>query len=365
MTLSSYILLCSVVLLSSAVPHHWRTDNREQDQRSNVFTLSSVGILENKIPRLARFSAVDLERRTFIIRSSYFKDGLTLDGCKEDFDCEGLRLCYGVANGGVELCKGSKDCFCRPVQLEMCQTSTDCINGEVCVETDAIRETICVSKDKEEQFSNINEVSGTPSGPSATPYQTSEMATSSTPSANPSASPEASPVSRPSMNPTTGPADSTASTSPSSGASLAASSAPGSSQFVQATPLTTPSQPPEELGTPVPSDSACVDARALAHMDSADLVYCRHQRTTVLCDANESCATPGHIVKFKGKAMMMVTFCHMVGCEKRSMHVNSPRYKRGVLINSSTVGLQYTAFAARYGSRLEEVVISVVVRMGM
>lgn len=100
-------------------------------------------------------------------------------------------------------------------------------------------------------------------------------------------------------------------------------------------------------------------------MDPSDLVYRNHQWTTVLCDANESCATPGHVVKFNGKNMMMKTFCTIVSCGKKEMHVNSPRYSRAVFINSKTEGLQYTVFAARYESRLEEAVISAAVRMGM
>lgn len=324
---------------------------------------SSAGIRKHKIPSPVTSSALNIAQRTSI--SSSFKVGLTLDGCREEFDCEGSRLCYEVANGGVDLCKGGMACFCRPVQLEMCQSSKDCINGEVCVETDAIQETICVSTDAEEQFSNINEVSGTSNSPSATPSTTSEMARSSPPSAIPTNSPGAIPVSSPSMSPTMGSADPSASTAPSSGASLAPTTVPSPLQSVQTTPSTTPIQSSEELKTPVPSDSACIDARALDHIDSSDLVYDRHQWTTVLCDENKSCATSGHIVKFNGKTMMMRTFCDIVGCEKRSMYVNSPRYKRGVLINSNTGGLQYTAFAARYGSRLEEAVISAVVKMGI
>lgn len=118
--------------------------------------------------------------------------------------------------------------------------------------------------------------------------------------------------------------------------------------------------------TPAPSEPPiCVDARALAHMKPEELVFERHNLAKVLCDGNDSCATPGHMVDFKGRVMMMRTYCEMVPCEQRKVHVNSPKFRRRLRVKSRTDGLHYTAFAARFATRGEEMALSTLSRIGL
>lgn len=108
-----------------------------------------------------------------------------------------------------------------------------------------------------------------------------------------------------------------------------------------------------------PAPSTCVDSEAFRGFDKKDLVFENHAEETVLCDENGSCATPGHMVVFMGKATMMKTYCKVVVCTREKRLVNSPGYRRG-FVKSNTNGLLFTAFAARYESRLEMVRVGTV-----
>lgn len=99
-------------------------------------------------------------------------------------------------------------------------------------------------------------------------------------------------------------------------------------------------------------------------MGKHELVFEEHQTGRVLCDGSGSCATPGHLVSYRGDAMMMKSFCQIVECQEKVMMVNSPRYRVGLRVSSKTEGLEYTAFAARYESRAEEASMAAAVRMG-
>ena len=112
-------------------------------------------------------------------------------------------------------------------------------------------------------------------------------------------------------------------------------------------------------------DATCIDAAALQHLQTHELVYSRHVSSRVLCDAFGSCATRGHIVRYAGKAMMMKNYCRIVACEERIIKVNSPRYSVGMRVPSKTDGLEYTSFAARYESVAEEAAMAAAVRMGL
>lgn len=124
----------------------------------------------------------------------------------------------------------------------------------------------------------------------------------------------------------------------------------------------TPTVRPEEERPEATEDPACVDARALEGMD---LVFEKHMMKEVLCDAMGSCATGGHMVVWEGVAMMMRSYCESVGCVKRVLEVNSPRRLSGLRVDSKTAGLKYTAFAARWATRIEEAALSVAVRAGI
>ncbi|KAI0564441.1 hypothetical protein FGB62_25g053 [Gracilaria domingensis] len=112
-------------------------------------------------------------------------------------------------------------------------------------------------------------------------------------------------------------------------------------------------------------EEVCIAARYLAHLSPTELLYKKHFSSRVLCDAFGSCATAGHIVRYRGKAMMMKTYCaHVGGCSPRVMKVNSPRYRRALDVPSDTPDLSFTAFAARHGTKAEEYILGTAIRMG-
>lgn len=115
----------------------------------------------------------------------------------------------------------------------------------------------------------------------------------------------------------------------------------------------------------IEENAVCVGVAHLQHLSSEELVYDRHRLARVLCDESGSCATPGHVVVYRGQPLMMRRYCDLVGCDSRIGYVNTLRYKRGVTVASRTTALVFTAFAARYGSRVEEKVLAVLVRAGL
>ncbi|CDF33151.1 unnamed protein product [Chondrus crispus] len=126
------------------------------------------------------------------------------------------------------------------------------------------------------------------------------------------------------------------------------------------TPLITSNPPPADT----PEPFVCIDARILSHLAAEELIFKKHAHATVLCDKNESCATPAHMVIFNDETMMMKSYCSIVSCKEMAMLVNSPRYRRGMTVETYTNGLQFTSFAARYGTLIEERILSSVIRHG-
>lgn len=110
--------------------------------------------------------------------------------------------------------------------------------------------------------------------------------------------------------------------------------------------------------------AVCIDAKALSAFAMSELIYeDGHKRAAVLCDSQENCATPGHVVVHHGRAVMMRTYCESVGCRKRVIEVNSPKMKYGLRVKSKSEHLQYTTLAARFETRMEERVLAVVARV--
>lgn len=110
----------------------------------------------------------------------------------------------------------------------------------------------------------------------------------------------------------------------------------------------------------------CIHSEALGGFPQSALKYNTHQLARVICDEWGSCATAGHIVRYRGKAMCMKSYCNLVGgCAEKIVRVNSPNYRRGLTVESRTDGLVYTAFAARYATRWEEKILSVLVWFGL
>lgn len=131
--------------------------------------------------------------------------------------------------------------------------------------------------------------------------------------------------------------------------------------------------PPEVSPTPdaepsaAPVEGKCVDAELLKEFAREELVFDDHVDTEVWCDLQGSCATAGHMVRWNGQPMMMKSYCQLGGvvCEKKVIQVNSPRFKRGLNVATKTDGLVFTAFAAKYETRGEEMFMAAAVRMGL
>ncbi|CAN8068848.1 unnamed protein product [Agarophyton chilense] len=127
---------------------------------------------------------------------------------------------------------------------------------------------------------------------------------------------------------------------------------------------------PEEVSEqsffePEPDTKICVDADALEHLPPNALLYTEHRLARVLCDPFASCATPGHMVSFRGVPMMMMSYCRITRCTKQQMFVNSPRYKPAIRIPTRSPHLQFTALAARYSTPFEEYIMSTALRIGL
>lgn len=114
------------------------------------------------------------------------------------------------------------------------------------------------------------------------------------------------------------------------------------------------------------ASDACIATGMLDNYSSMDLVFETSRRASVLCDVEGSCATPGHFVVYNGMAMSMSKYCRTRGdCFRRVMFVNSPRMRAGLRVSSKTDGLQFTALAAQYGTNLEEWVLRMLVGIGI
>lgn len=110
--------------------------------------------------------------------------------------------------------------------------------------------------------------------------------------------------------------------------------------------------------------NSCIDVRALGEFRKEGLVFEKDRIGRVYCDGQESCATGGHMVVYRGNGMMMKSYCEIVKCEVRNMLVNSPKFASGLRVKSNTKGLEYSAFAAKYESRAEELSMRVAIKAG-
>lgn len=72
------------------------------------------------------------------------------------------------------------------------------------------------------------------------------------------------------------------------------------------------------------------------------------------------------MVVFKGLPMSMAVYCKdsKSACFNRTMLVNSPKYQRKLRIASRTTGLEFTALAARFETRMEEEVLKSIIHLG-
>lgn len=325
------------------------------------------GEAEGNLSDIERYSAVPSNdttttgTETVIDTTTPFSEtgGLTLDLCREDSDCAQTSRdveCLTLASGNVgEYCTaGSIGCRCFPQYsyatssddyFVVCKNNDDCLVGEACArytgergelltkieELDFTRP-FCISVEAAEDLENVELLSGSGSSTSN------------------------------STQPGPGEADTGPSSQPTQAPSGGSNPVPSSDE------TSTPDASAEATGEDDDDlDQVCIDARAIKHLPSEELVFHRHRMARVLCDSNGSCATPGHMVMFRGHGIRMRTYCRIskVKCREDHLYVNSPRYRRGIRIKSNTEGLEFTALAARYETWTEELLLAGALRLGL
>lgn len=299
-TLAATLLLAAA---SSATPYH-------PTNYTNPLTV--------RLPALARTHKNLLPFLPKVAQNAN-SEGLTLFLCRTTASCVHPRLCIRLTKADdVKLCedKPGTFCFCMPpTGPEPCKCSRDCVAGEVCAfGTNPPVPNMCMS-----EF-----IATRPDGFTIVPLCEGEK----------------------------GP--------PQSGNDAGNGTTSGGSGGNG----TTPNQEGNNNGTEKASD-ACVDASVLKDYSADELVFPSHRKRAVLCDRQGSCATRGHLVVFDGVGMMMGSYCDIVGgCVRRVIRVNSPRFRKGLRVESRTRGLAFTAFAARRETWIEEAVLAVVVKVG-
>lgn len=361
------------------------------------------------------------------LHSSHRQQGtfLTLDPCNVQSDCRKPRRCLEETFSVP--CQNKGLCICAPPRYTTCASSAQCESGELCVRMPH-KPTVCVSRMRYERVREESDTDymlavevGDPlyhvcfprrtaarkETPTPEPTQTAEPTETPEPMQTPLISP--SPVAEHHTNATvftgftgspclsggcrTGRAcislagtqvrccgrksragtcvclpksiSHCSSTADCPGGEVCAKSAAHPAMCVSPPHIdfvgrnATLKEAPEKI-----VDAACVEVGILEQW-GGDMVFAERQRAWVLCDALQSCATGGHMVVWKGRAMMMSTYCQHVACERRVMWVNSPRWRRGLAVPSRTNGLAFTAFAARWGTRTEEIFLKGFVRAGL
>lgn len=272
--------------------------------------------------------------------------GLTADRCRKASDCVKPRVCVHISELG-EGCDNRESCFCRRLKPVRCQSSEGCPEGEVCTSLDGsiFSATDCMSRDAFKETTTYSEVKSMPAkSPSKNPGQDIDF------------------------EPLSSAAGDDADDFPELVTVEPSGVFTGGAVPTEVNPEieNTSDEPMRSQEPAVTDEPICIDVNALKHMPDKHLVFERARRTSVLCDGQLNCATDGHIVVWKGRAMMMQSYCQAhVTCTRRIMWVNSPRMQHGLRIPSRKEGFEFTAFAARYGTVLEEGVLKRLVHMGL
>ncbi|KAI0563328.1 hypothetical protein FGB62_42g31 [Gracilaria domingensis] len=293
--------------------------------------------------------------------------GISGSPCLTASQCQGTRTCYYVPLDSLSSfgpCDSRDECFCAPVDITdlICQSDDDCVEeGEVCATFPGLSVSGCIALETVNKYPQLTRTGDVMDGnvdaeisslPSDEPFDDLDVTPTGEPfgglDAKPTGEPfddlDAEPTDEPVMRP---PAEDAPPFSESEGI-----------QGVGASSELEPSVSPQ-------SETSCIGVHHLQHMSAAQLMYDNHVRAKVLCDEHGSCATAGHMVRFDGRAMMMKSYCMLVECESTVELVNSPKYARKVSVPSRSPRLHFTAFAARYGSRAEEMLLRAAVRVGL
>lgn len=358
-------------------------------------------------------SSLPFSGSRFQTRQAAEPNGLTFDPCRTNQDCQSDRKCELISS--PEECNNRESCRCSPVSPVACESTADCTqDGEVCalvIRNDKSSRGLCVSKYATDTYSNYVEKNTQP--PSTSPLLSTPLPLPS-PSQIPASEGLSGDICRINSHcvgnrqckyypfegedPTTEecndalgevciclppfPVSCTTTTDcPDEGEVCSKRKEENedrnrfciSKNALERNPGSIESKPSPSAATlpsltyslPPRAPSSCVEIQALSHLKAADLVYRRPRMTHVLCDSNGSCATAAHLVTYDGQPMMMRTYCEIAGCKREAMLVNSPKYQRGLVVKSKTSGLHFTALAAKYETRVEEVILSVAVHFGL
>lgn len=115
------------------------------------------------------------------------------------------------------------------------------------------------------------------------------------------------------------------------------------------------------------SINICIAIDSLKHLSGIKYVFKSAKRAAVLCDHLETCATPSHIVIYKGQVLTMGDYCGFVdgGCTRKIKLVNSPKMESGLRLVSRQEHLVFTAFAAQFNTRIEKLFFRGIVNIGL
>lgn len=83
-----------------------------------------------------------LDRSPFDEEVEVMMDGLTGDSCYTVKNCKGNRVCVGQSGA----CRGRDGCHCIPPVPVPCSTSSDCVPGEMCMQSKHLPGDYCVSE---------------------------------------------------------------------------------------------------------------------------------------------------------------------------------------------------------------------------
>lgn len=241
------------------------------------------------------------------------RTALVLEPCATTADCLPPRECLDIADEPDARCPpAGARCVCGYLVIPACADDADCAEGEACIPRSGMDHDFCVSK-------NVLSSGGGGVAPM--------------PSAG---------------------VDGGESESESEGEGAGVTAEPSADASPDASPATSE-----------PAEAVCIDAALLSHLPPSGLSFRTHRLARVWCDARGSCATGGHMVVWRGRVMMMRSYCGEVGCERAVRRVNSPRYRRGARVSSRSPGLVFMTLAARFESTLEELVIKAAVSVGL
>ncbi|PXF41900.1 hypothetical protein BWQ96_08352 [Gracilariopsis chorda] len=295
--------------------------------------------------------------------------GLSGDECTTTANCKGSRICYYLpldSPSSFGPCDMRDSCYCGTQDITdlICSSAADCsVPGEVCATFAGLRISGCLSLAAVEKHPELSlaepSLAEDDFVPDILPLPEDQLPDMQTPGDDfdPTISPqpEAQPLETEGADDDF---DLDISPPPEEPVEIPQFSESEGIQGVAGIEEFEPSASPK-------SESSCIAVQHLQHVPSEQLLFSTHVRARVLCDRHQNCATPGHVVQFDGRPMMMKSYCTLVTCKPSVRLVNSPKYERRARIPSRSSRLVFTALAARFESDIEEKLLSIAVRIGL